>query len=63
MDYQFPRIERLDDVLPAIEGRDEFIVAQREWGTVVNYLVSMADTFPAVDTPLDAIRRECRGIL
>jgi RNA ligase len=63
MDYQFPRIERLDDVLPAIEGRDEFIVAQREWGTVVNYLMSMADTFPAVDTPLDAIRRECRGIL
>lgn len=50
MDYQFPRIERLDDVLPAIEGRDEFIVATREWGTVVNYLVSMADTFPTVNT-------------
>ena len=50
MDYQFPRIERLADVLPAIEGRDEFILAQREWGTVVNYLVSMADTFPAVNT-------------
>ena len=48
MNYQFPRIECLDDVLPAIEGRDEFIVATREWGTVVNYLVSMADTFPEV---------------
>ena len=48
MDYQFPRIECLDDVLPAIEGRDEFIVATREWGTVVNYMVSMADTFPEV---------------
>jgi RNA ligase len=48
MDYQFPRIECLDDVLPAIEGRDEFIVARREWGTVVNYMVSMADTFPPV---------------
>lgn len=48
MDYQFPRIEHLDDVLPAIEGRDEFIVAEREWGTVVNYMVSMADTFPPV---------------
>ena len=48
MDYQFPRIECLADVLPAIEGRDEFIVATREWGTVVNYMVSMADTFPEV---------------
>ena len=48
MDYNFPRIECLDDVLPAIEGRDEFIVATREWGTVVNYMVSMADTFPPV---------------
>ena len=48
MDYEFPRIESLADVLPAIEGRDEFIVATREWGTVVNYMVSMADTFPEV---------------
>ena len=63
MDYQFPRIECLDDVLPAIEGRDEFIVARREWGIVVNYMVSMADTFPAVNDVNDAIRRECRGIL
>ena len=75
MDYKFPRIECLDDVLPAIEGRDEFIVARREWGTVVNYMVSMADTFPEVRTTggsarmreeadrIKAIRRECRGIL
>lgn len=63
MDYQFPHITCLDDVLPAIEGRDEFIVARREWGTVVNYMVSMADTFPAVNDVKDAIRRECRGIL
>lgn len=63
MDYQFPRIERLEDVLPAIEGRDEFVVAQREWGTVVNYVVSMADTFPEVNNEMDAVRRECRGIL
>ena len=48
MDYQFPRIEHLDDVLPAIEERDEFVVATREWGIVVNYMVSMADTFPPV---------------
>jgi len=75
MDYEFPRIECLADVLPAIEGRDEFIVANREWGTVVNYMVSMADTFPEVRTTggsakmreeadrIKAIRRECRGLL
>jgi RNA ligase len=75
MNYEFPRIECLDDVLPAIEGRDEFIVARREWGTVVNYMVSMADTFPEVRTTggsakmreeadrIKAIRRECRGLL
>ena len=50
MKYQFPHIEHIDDVLPAIEGRNEFIVADREWGKVVNYMVSMIDTFPAVNT-------------
>jgi len=75
MDYQFPHITCLDDVLPAIEGRDEFIVARRDWGIVVNYMVSMADTFPEVKTAggsakmreeadrIKAIRRECRGLL
>ena len=75
MNYEFPVIQHLDDVLPAIEGRDEFVVAKRDWGTVVNYLVSMADTFPEVRTTggsvkmreeadrIKAIRRECRGLL
>jgi RNA ligase len=48
MRYQFPRIEHIDDVRSAIEGRDEFIIAERDWGYVVNYLVSMTDTFPPV---------------
>jgi RNA ligase len=75
MKYQFPIIEHLDDVRPAIEGRDEFIIAEREWGYVVNYMVAMADTFPEVKTAggsakmreeanrYKAIRRECRGLL
>jgi len=63
MNYQFPEIHHIDDVLPAIEGRSEFIVAQRDWGTVINYMVSMADTFPDVANKQDAIRRECRGLL
>jgi RNA ligase len=73
MHYQFPVIQHLNDVLPAIEGRDEFVVATREWGVVVNYLVVMADTFPPIDespeleqdliAQRNAIRRECRGLL
>ena len=63
MFYEFPRIEHLDDVRPAIDGRDEFIIAERDWGYVVNYMVAMNDTFPEVDTVDAAIRRECRGLL
>jgi len=48
MNYQFPMIRHLDDVRPAIEGRDEFIIAERDWGYVVNYMVAMTDTFPPV---------------
>ena len=63
MRYEFPHITHLDQVRPAIEGCDEFIIAEREWGYVVNYMVSMSDTFPPVETEHDAIRRECRGML
>lgn len=65
MKYKFPKIETLDDVLPHVEGRDEFIVAERDFGTVVNYNVVMPDTF-TMQSPDDlgaAIRRECRGII
>jgi RNA ligase len=65
MNYQFPEIRTIADVLPHIAGRSEFIVAEREFGTVINYMVSMADTFN-MEGPDDlggAIRRECRGII
>jgi RNA ligase len=73
MNYEFPIIKHLDDVRPAIEGRDEFIIAERDWGYVVNYMVSMPETFPPTTVVDDmgfiqfnlwaAIRRECRGLL
>ena len=73
MNYQFPVIKHLDDVRPAIEGFDEFIIAERDWGYVVNYMVAMTDTFPPTTVVDDmgfmqfnlwaAIRRECRGLL
>lgn len=65
MNYSFPEIRAIDDVLPHIEGRDEFIVAEREFGTVINYMVQMPDTFDMVgpDDLGGAIRRECRGLI
>lgn len=66
--YRFPVIEHLDEVREAIAGADEFIIAEREFGYVVNYLVNMGEeTFPAVtdshEGRLAAIRRECRGLI
>jgi RNA ligase len=76
MNYEFPIIRNISDVLPAIEGRDEFVVADKGSYTVINYNVMMADTFPDVSMmrsflpqpdkilPYDAaVRRECRGII
>ncbi len=78
MNYEFPIINNISDVLPAIEGRDEFVVAEKESYTVINYNVMMADTFPDVLASDDLranhdhyevenlharLRRECRGII
>lgn len=65
MRYTFPEIRTIEDVLPYIEGRSEFIVAEREGFTVINYVVAFPDTF-AMCGPDDlggAIRRECRGLI
>lgn len=45
MNYTFPEIRHISDVLPHVEGRSEFVVAEREGYTVINYVVAMADTF------------------
>jgi len=64
MNYEFPVIRHINKVLPAVEGREEFIVAEREGYTVVNYNVVMPDTFGSTNlTEEDVIRRECRGII
>lgn len=64
--YQFPRIECLDDIRPAIAGRDEFNITDKGTFYVVNYAVNFEDTFPAIKDENDLvakIRRECRGII
>lgn len=65
MHYKFPEIRTIADVLPAIAGRDEFVVAERDFGIVINYLVAMPDTFKmeGPDDVMGAIRRECRGLI
>jgi RNA ligase len=75
MKYPFPIIDTIEAVLPAIEGRDEFIVAERDGFIVVNYNVGFEDTFPPIKVSggsarmrserahLNAMRRECRGII
>jgi RNA ligase len=50
MRYQFPHINHINDVLPAIKDSPEFIVAEREHYDVVNYVVAHPETFPEVKT-------------
>lgn len=65
MKYPFPHIHTIDDVIPHIKHRDEFIVAERPGYTVINYMVALKDTFNMAgpDDLGGAIRRECRGIM
>lgn len=65
MHYRFPVIRHIDDVLPHVEGREEFVVAERDFGTVINYVVATADTFDMTgpDDLGGAVRRECRGLI
>lgn len=51
-----PSINHLDDVLPSIAGRPEFIHAQRDGYSVIDYNFALADSFD------DPMRLECRGI-
>ena len=64
MNYDFPKIKNIQDVLPHISGRDEFRVMEKEGYTVINYMVSLENTFlwDSDDPVGSAVRRECRGI-
>lgn len=62
--YPFPTIRHLDDVLPHIAGKPEFIRVDKDGGyTVINYVFQTSDTFPTVDTDALAVLRECRGLI
>ena len=73
MNYDFPKIMHINDVLPAIKDSPEFIVVEKEGYQVVNYVVMTPETFPdihgmhtlagPVDPVLNTLRRECRGLI
>lgn len=70
MNYVFPNIYDIDDVLWAIKDSPEFIVAEKDGYKVINYVVATQDTFPPVrfDASINEIiaakiRRECRGMI
>ena len=69
MQYPFPHIENISDVLPAILGSPEFVVSEREDHLIVNYNIVTPTTFPSVYDEAGnynydaAVRRECRGII
>lgn len=50
------RIEHIDQVLPHVEGRPDFVVARRDGYTAIDYMFADATTFD------DPVRLECRGI-
>lgn len=66
MDYYFPEIKHIDDVIPHIEDRPEFKVMVKDWYTVINYMVAFEDTFSLIRERSHynmKIRRECRGLI
>jgi RNA ligase len=66
MNYDFPEINHIDDVIPHIEDWQEFKVMEKGWYTVVNYMVAFDETFSHVRERSHynmKIRRECRGMI
>lgn len=63
MNYEFPKILTIEEVLPALAGRDEFIVADRGDHVILNYTVAFDDSFGTPDDYHSQLRRECRGLV
>lgn len=75
MNYKFPDISHINDILPHIEGDKSFLVCDRGDHTVINYVITGPETFPSMKVNggsakmrderrhANAIRRECRGII
>jgi RNA ligase len=69
MIYDFANIKTIDPILEVIKDKPEFIVANRDWYNIVNYMVNKEDTFPNItsqtnkkELPKAVLLRELRGI-
>jgi RNA ligase len=62
MNYSFPGILKIDDVLPYIEGKKEFKIFDKNWYKVINYTVALEETFKGSDYESE-ILKECRGLI
>ena len=68
--YKFPNCNQIDPYLDAIAGMPEFIVAEKDGYTVINYMVEMENSFrDPMEIGIDsneslkrALRLDCRGI-
>lgn len=67
----FVNITHLDDIKRFVEPHDHFVIIERDYGYVVDYLLSDNDTFqdpfepgiPFVERHRRLILRECRGLI
>jgi T4 RnlA family RNA ligase len=67
--HPFPLITNLNEVIPFILGKSEFVIKDCGDHYIVNYNVNFEDTFPPLyqampdyEKELAIMRRECRGI-
>jgi RNA ligase len=65
INYNFPQIYSINDVLPHIEKYEEFKVYEKDWYTIINYAVNLEETFTWNNDDIlgSSIRRECRGLI
>lgn len=55
----FPEIQNKQQLTTVIDGRTEFIDIDKDWYSVIDYVVRMPDTFKGEN---GALLRECRGL-
>jgi RNA ligase len=67
IDYAFPLITRIQDVLPHIQDKPEFVVAERGPLTIINYMFAEQNSFPKITDSNNSLKerilRECRGLI
>ena len=64
MAYTYPIIEHIDQVLPFVKDREDFVVGQ--WDNdfiLIDYTTIITGTFQSDDAEEAAMLRECRGFL